>query len=1270
MNLRICRGLITLPSELNTKEGALEVADNVVIDADDTIESRRGYENFGNSFATASDRLKQLLVYKNRILRHYNNTLQFDSTGSGSFSTFNGSYSELESGLRIKGIETSGNFYFTTSDGIKKISARSTSELSTASGYITDSGGVKAVDVNASLLYTSGGFLPPQSKCAYRLVWGIRDNNNNLILGYPSSRFVLTNSSKNIKTPETFTYTFTSGSGNDYDGSTANRYLTFDSKDNKYFVWFEHSTYTDRPNDSATIGRTEIKVNIDGLSTSTQIAATTANAIANIVTEFEVTVNTSTITFVSLEDGEDLIDATSSAALTVVTATISKDGTIAQGQNANAEVTFNIPTAAQSTNYFYQLYRTAIITATDDQTVDDIDPGDEMNLVAEYNLTDAEVLAGSVTYEDITTETFRASGAFLYTNPITGSGILQANERPPVAKDLALFRNSTFYANTKTAHKKQFSLLGVSDFVSGTSSLLVGNGSGIREYVFYGVTEVSQIVTDTFANTTANSWIELNSARDERAYYVWFNKGSGSDPSVSGRIGIEVDISSLVSANDVATKLKEVIDLMDDFSATVLTNTVTITNHKYGKTTDIAMGSTPPGGSWAVSVTTQGDGEDTSLQKVQLSSLVSAGQSIDETARSLVKVINSDTLSPVNAYYLSGPDDLPGIILFEAKSLTDDSFYIAVDDALIGDNFNPEMPQIETLTAISLVNPTQITAAAHGLVSGDEVYIFNTDSTPALLGNYVVTFIDVNTFSVPVNVTTAGTTGLWFKSNVVSDNEETPNRVFYSKLGQPEAVPLVNYIDIGPKDQEVKRILALRDSLFVLKEDGVYIITGTTAPNFSARLLDGSSAITAPDTAMVLNNKIYCLTDDGIVSISESGVEVVSRFIENKIFDIANVRHPYKTLSFGVSYDKDRAYLIWMPSKTTDTVATQCYRYNIFTQTWTRWTLSATCGIVNNAQEKMYLGSGNSNYIFEERKNGDRTDYADISLVKSINNAAISGTTIELSNVVGVAVGDVLVQSQTVTISQVKRLLLKLDRDLGLDDSNYYSTLAPQEGDSLTTVLDSLNIKLNADDASGTITSRSFSNDFAIMQTQFNDLIGELNNLACDTSFKDYAESTGTVPVETIIRSVNTQNNKVTVPYLLPFVVGDITVYKSIYTEVQWAPQYFGSPEVTKQVREGTVIFDQNNFYSATVMYATDRSAAFEGEEFFNAGVGYWGGNVWGEGTWGGEGNEIPVRRILPKDKQRCRYVKVKYLHKNAREIFRILGISLEPRELSTRGYR
>ncbi len=65
-----------------------------------------------------------------------------------------------------------------------------------------------------------------------------------------------------------------------------------------------------------------------------------------------------------------------------------------------------------------------------------------------------------------------------------------------------------------------------------------------------------------------------------------------------------------------------------------------------------------------------------------------------------------------------------------------------------------------TITNISVANPTVITAASHGLQTGQEVTIAgSTGGTPTINGSRTVTVISANTFSIPVNVSVAGTGG-------------------------------------------------------------------------------------------------------------------------------------------------------------------------------------------------------------------------------------------------------------------------------------------------------------------------------------------------------------------------------------------------------------------------------------------------------------------------------------------------------------------------------
>lgn len=193
-------GLNFSPNALELPPGSLVEADNVIIRRDDVIESRRGYKLYGEEIPS-QQKAKQLMVYRDRILRHYGSKIAFEdgllNDGTAKFTEFSGDYSETEQGLRIKSVqEENGNFYFTTSGGIKKISAADGSELSPEAGYITQAGGIKALDLNAELSYPSeneSGFLLENSVVSYKLVWGKTDSNNVQVLGSPSQEAVVYN---------------------------------------------------------------------------------------------------------------------------------------------------------------------------------------------------------------------------------------------------------------------------------------------------------------------------------------------------------------------------------------------------------------------------------------------------------------------------------------------------------------------------------------------------------------------------------------------------------------------------------------------------------------------------------------------------------------------------------------------------------------------------------------------------------------------------------------------------------------------------------------------------------------------------------------------------------------------------------------------------------------------------------------------------------------------------------------------------------------------
>ena len=749
---------------------------------------------------------------------------------------------------------------------------------------------------------------------------------------------------------------------------------------------------------------------------------------------------------------------------------------------ANVDLNITIPQNISSTDYFLQVYRTRNFTATGANILGvDVTPDDEMRLVYEaFPITTLSPLPTSFSFIDEYPEALRDNNVNLYTNPVTGEGISQANDVPPVAKDINRFKNVVFYANTKTRHRlNPFQLIGTSNINTG-DSITISDGITNSVYEFVeGVQEVNRIVFNSVTLPSnligagpsfTGKYFEINSAEDETEYYVWYRVDNvGTDPAVAGKTGIRVDLLGADTATIIRDKTLNTINAFSlDFSAenSPIPDDVyglDIINVNFGITTNAVDGNI---GAGFVTITTptQGDGEDAAASppKVLLSKVsasVTASQAIDETARSLVRIINKQSSSTVTAYYISSSTSLPGQINLESELINDIPFYVQASNISVGTSFNPNIEPYELETSangaqINYISTnlvefrTEISPGAgrpHNLNNGDEIFISLAtvlSPTQYFNGIFTVTVIDAYTFRITTTTSgfTSGSNSFnWSNlSNVsVSNNEDKSNRVYYSKLSQPEAVPLLNYFDIGASDKQILRIFPLRDSLFVFKEDGLYRISGEVAP-FVVTLFDSSCVLLAPDSVSIANNVIYGWTTKGISNITEAGVTEVSRPIDTVVLKLASSNYTnFSTATWGLGYDSDNSYTVYTCANTDDEIATVGFRFSNLTNTWTNIRRSQTCGVIRAVDDRIYTGSGVNNVIDQERKNFDRTDYADKDFDLTIGNNFLSNNQITVSSAADIEPGDVLTQTQGLTVYKFNALLDKLDFDPNVGKYGY-----------------------------------------------------------------------------------------------------------------------------------------------------------------------------------------------------------------------------------------
>jgi len=167
-------------------DGALETATNLVIKNDNIITSRRGFHEY---FNPSSGTLNNLFKYEDILIAMYNAKLSY-YTDTGSSPNETGSETAitgetiLNSNNRIsRALQSNSNLYMTTDNGVIKMTAYTSDTSKT--------GAPQGLDVSPKFATGSlSTFFPiisgADSIVGYRVLFGYRDANDNLILSAPS----------------------------------------------------------------------------------------------------------------------------------------------------------------------------------------------------------------------------------------------------------------------------------------------------------------------------------------------------------------------------------------------------------------------------------------------------------------------------------------------------------------------------------------------------------------------------------------------------------------------------------------------------------------------------------------------------------------------------------------------------------------------------------------------------------------------------------------------------------------------------------------------------------------------------------------------------------------------------------------------------------------------------------------------------------------------------------------------------------------------------
>lgn len=277
--------------------------------------------------------------------------------------------------------------------------------------------------------------------------------------------------------------------------------------------------------------------------------------------------------------------------------------------------------------------------------------------------------------------------------------------------------------------------------------------------------------------------------------------------------------------------------------------------------------------------------------------------------------------------------------------------------------------------------------------------------------------------------------------------ESQANAIYWSKSKQPDAVPFLSFARLGSADKQILRTIPTRDSIFILKEDGVWRLSGDGPSTFRVDPVDNTLECVAPETALSLDGTCFVLTEQGVVRITETGIVVVSRGIEPVIQPkIAQaLRSTTKATAFAVGYESDRKYMLWLPTAPSQESNPEAYIYDLFTDSWVHRNDQFSAGLVNPSDDLLYCGEGST--IYKERKTYvAQNDNCDKSVSATINSVNVGAQTVTLADASFVEVGDGIGQGGGETpdkyalVMSIAGNVLTMDRPLTASEPADFTT--------------------------------------------------------------------------------------------------------------------------------------------------------------------------------------------------------------------------------------
>jgi hypothetical protein len=179
-----------------------------------------------------------------------------------------------------------------------------------------------------------------------------------------------------------------------------------------------------------------------------------------------------------------------------------------------------------------------------------------------------------------------------------------------------------------------------------------------------------------------------------------------------------------------------------------------------------------------------------------------------------------------------------------------------------------------------------------------------------------------------------------------------PNGLRWSKPDEPEHFPPSNFSFVGDKKRPILALVSTRDAMFIFKADGIWRLTGTNG-QYRTDPFDLTTRCVLPSSVVPLKNRIFALTNRGVVAVSDEGVEVVSGPIAGQLRGlVADLEANSASLGYsldgigyaGAALESSNEYLLLLGDaiqNEASMVQNGALVYNDVTRAWTSWEFDA-----------------------------------------------------------------------------------------------------------------------------------------------------------------------------------------------------------------------------------------------------------------------------------------------------------------------------------------